>query len=274
MASSMQQRRESILAQAYQNGRVEVSRLSADLKVSEATVRRDLRNLADEGLLQLTHGGASVLQQSDYSFLSKSVRNVGAKKTLGELASTLIQDGDQIFLDSGTTSFETASYLRSKRGLTVIVNSIRTAQALTAPGVRVLLLGGHYRPERMDAVGPMAEASLERLRGYRAFFGSDGLAMDFGPTSIDVESAAVISQAVANARETVLLVDSSKFGSPALYRIVEWSRVSTLVTDKRPDEAWTEFLEKQGIKVIFPQPSASASVDEPVLSRQNHPQES
>ncbi|MCH8219160.1 MAG: DeoR/GlpR transcriptional regulator, partial [Planctomycetes bacterium] len=98
MASSMQQRRESILAQAYQNGRVEVGRLSADLKVSEATVRRDLHNLADEGLLQLTHGGASVLQQSDYSFLSKSVRNVGAKKTLGELASTLIQDGDQIFI--------------------------------------------------------------------------------------------------------------------------------------------------------------------------------
>lgn len=273
MASSMQQRRESILAQAYQNGRVEVGRLSADLKVSEATVRRDLHNLADEGLLQLTHGGASVLQQSDYSFLSKSVRNVGAKKTLGELASTLIQDGDQIFLDSGTTSFETASYLRSKRGLTVIVNSIRTAQELTAPGVRVLLLGGHYRPDRMDAVGPMAGASLERLRGYRAFFGSDGLAMDFGPTSIDVDSAALISQAVANAQETVLLVDNSKFGSPALYRIVEWNQVSTIVTDQRPDEAWTEFLNEQGIKVIFPQRSASASADEPILQGQTYPQE-
>jgi DeoR family transcriptional regulator of aga operon len=273
MSSSMQQRRENILAQAYQHGRVEVSRLSAELKVSEATVRRDLHILADEGRLQLTHGGASVVAQSDFSFLSKSVRNVDAKKTLGELACTLIQDGDQIFLDSGTTSFETASYLRSKKGLTVIVNSIRTAQELTAPGVQVLLLGGQYRPDRMDAVGPMAEASLEQLRGYRAFFGTDGLAMDFGPTSSDVESAAVISQAVDNARETVLLADSSKFGSPALYRIVKWNQVSTVVTERRPDEAWMEFLEHKEIKVVYPQRSSNETTDEALSSGQAPPQE-
>jgi DeoR family fructose operon transcriptional repressor len=232
---------------------VEVSTLSADLGVSEATVRRDLRNLADEGLLDLTHGGASVARGSDHSFLSRAVRNVEAKQIIGQLAADMLADADQVFLDSGTTCYEMTRYLRGKKGLSVIVNSIRTAQELFNPGMNVVLLGGQYRPDRMDAVGPMAAASLERLRGYRAFFGSDGVGMDFGPTAIDIESASLFGQAVQNAREAVLLIDSSKLNSPALYRIVEWPAISTVITECQPESAWLDFFNNQGIKVIFPQ---------------------
>jgi DeoR/GlpR family transcriptional regulator of sugar metabolism len=156
-------------------------------------------------------------------------------------------------VDSGTTCFEMIGALRAKQGLSVIVNSIRTAQELYAPSLNVLLLGGQYRPDRLDTVGPMASASLERLRGYKAFFGSDGIGMDFGPTSIDIESASLFGQAVSNAKEAVLLVDQSKFDSPALYRIVKWDKVTTIVTDARPDDTWTHFFANEGIKVVFPQ---------------------
>ncbi|MCH8219371.1 MAG: DeoR family transcriptional regulator [Planctomycetes bacterium] len=271
------ERREQIIQRLRQQGSVQVNDLSALYGVSTVTIRNDLAFLEKQGIAVRAYGGALICDSTtpsvEPSVEDKSALNTAMKRSVAKAAVELIQPGHRVILDSGTTSFETASYLRSKRGLTVIVNSIRTAQELTAPGVRVLLLGGHYRPDRMDAVGPMAGASLERLRGYRAFFGSDGLAMDFGPTSIDVDSAALISQAVANAQETVLLVDNSKFGSPALYRIVEWNQVSTIVTDQRPDEAWTEFLNEQGIKVIFPQRSASASADEPILQGQTYPQE-
>ncbi len=256
MASSMQ-RRESILALAYQHGYVEVSRLSDDLKVSEATVRRDLHSLAQGGQLELTHGGATVLRQSDHSFMSKATRNTEAKRVVAQLASTMIEDGDLIFLDSGTTCFEMTRFLRGKRRLSVIVSSIRVAQELYAPGIDVILLGGHYRPDRSDAVGPMASASLERLRGYRTFFGSDGLAMDFGPASIDIDSASLFGQAVANAKQAVLVVDSSKFGSSTLYRIAKWNQVSTVVTDARPDDAWIDFFNSQGIEVVTPQETVS-----------------
>jgi DeoR family fructose operon transcriptional repressor len=249
----MQQRREGILVKAYQHGHVEVSTLSTELGVSEATVRRDLRNLADEGLLELNHGGASVARGSDHSFLSKAVRNVESKRIIGQLAADMVTDGDQIFLDSGTTCYEMTRYLRSKKGLSVIVNSIRTAQELFSPGMNVVLLGGQYRPDRLDGVGPMATASLDRLRGYRAFIGSDGLGMDFGPTASDIESASLFGQAVQNAREAVLLVDGSKFDAPALYQIVEWPAVSTIVTDRQPDALWQEFFQHQGINVISPE---------------------
>lgn len=253
MSPSRQERRETILSQVYQNGHVEVVPLSVDLGVSEATVRRDLRNLADEGLLELNHGGASVSRNSDFSFLSKVTRNLETKKVIGQLAADMVNDGEQIFIDSGTTCFQMAQFLRSKRSVSVIVNSIRTAQELFTPGLNVLLLGGQYRPDRMDAVGPMAAASLDQLRGYRAFFGSDGLGMDFGPTAKDIDSASIFGQAVKNAKEAVLLVDHSKFGDPGLYRIVEWSYVTKVVTDQHPAPEWSAFFDRANIEVVCPQ---------------------
>ena len=261
MSPFQQRRRESILSQVYQQGHVEVGPLSKDLGVSEATVRRDLRNLADEGLLELTHGGAAVSRNSDYSFLSKAARNTEAKKTIGQMAAGLVQDGEQIFLDSGTTCFQMAGFLRAKRGLSVIVNSIRTAQELFTPGLSVLLLGGQYRPDRMDAVGPMAAASLDQLRGYRAFLGSDGLGIDFGPTATDIDSASLFGQAVKNAREAILLVDHSKFDAPALYKIAEWKAISRVITDARPSQDWMDFFAKTGIQVTYPQDVIPTSRD-------------
>lgn len=252
MSPTIQQRREAILTQAYQLGHVSVRQIASETGVSEATVRRDLHGLAAEGLLELTHGGATVVRTSDYSFLSKSRRNIDAKRTIAKLACELISDGQQLFLDSGTTCFEMAQFLRSKRSLSVIVNSVRTAQELDSPGVNVLLLGGQYRPDRMDTVGPIASEVLERLRGYRAFLGTDGIGLDFGLTSVDIDSAHIFKLAARNARECVLLADSSKFDQPSLYKITDFDSISTVVTEKKPSGEWEEFFAGQDIHVIYP----------------------
>jgi len=252
MASTIQQRRDEILAKAYQSGHVTVRQIAETLDVSEATVRRDLHELASEGRLELTHGGASVTRTS-YSFLSKSARNVQAKQTIARLACDLISDGEQLFLDSGTTCFEMTSYLRGKRGLSVIVNSVRTAQELQAPGVNILLLGGQYRPDRMDSVGPIAFEVLERLRGYRAFLGTDGISRDFGLTAVDIDSAHIFTLAARNARECILLVDSSKFDHPSLYKITDLTSVSTVITEKEPSVEWQKFLNEQNVKLLYPE---------------------
>lgn len=248
----MDQRKDQILSFTYQEGRVSVRTLAEQLNVSEATIRRDLHGLAAEGLLELTHGGASVVRNSDYSFLSKSMRHVEAKKAIAQLAAGLVEDGDQIFLDSGTTCFAMTAPLRGKKRLSVIVNSIRTAQELKAPGVDTLLLGGQFRQDRMDTVGPIALEMLEQFRGYRAFIGSDGLSIEAGLSSVDIESAHIIKVVSRNARECILLADSSKFGFPALYKIMDFQHVSMVITETRPSDEWMDFFECQHIQVLYP----------------------
>lgn len=260
MSASGLQRRQSILSQMYEQGHWTVKDLSTALAVSEATIRRDLRSLAGEGQVQLTHGGAFISRGPDYSLRSKATRNVEAKKRIGALASSLIADGEQIFIDSGTTCFEMVAHLRAKRRLSVIVNSVRVAQELDAPGMSVILLGGQYRPDRMDTIGPVATSTLDQLRGYVAFIGCDGLGLDFGPTAVDIDSAHLYRLAVQNSRQTILLADQSKFATPSLYKIVDWSAISRVITDAKPQSLWCEFFEARGISVLFPDPKMPAEI--------------
>lgn len=253
MLTTIQQRRDEIMAQVYQKEHVSVKQLAEALKVSEATIRRDLHGMASEGLLELSHGGAALVRNSDYSFLSKSIRNIEAKQKIAKLASDMVDDGDQIFLDSGTTCYSMAAFLRTKKDLTVIVNSVRTAQELQVPGIHVLMLGGQYRPERMDTVGPMACGAIERLRGYRAFLGTDGLSLEFGLTSIDIDSAHLFGLVARNARESILLADSSKFDKPALYKILDLPSISAAITDQPLTPKWDQYMKSQSISVLYPE---------------------
>ena len=261
---SSQQRREQILAEVIEKGHVTAKDLATQIQVSEATVRRDMKVLADEGELELVYGGATLPRSSDYSFRSKGQRNVEAKRTIGRLAAELVGDDEQIFLDSGTTSFEMAPFLNRKRGLSVIVNSVRVSSELNSPNLNVILLGGQYRPDRMDTVGTLALSALEQLRGYVAFIGCDGLSQDIGPTAVDIESATLYRVATRNARSTTLLADHTKFEAPSLFKIVEWDAVSRVVTDRQPAPEWLAFFEQRRIEVFFPKEVLSV---EPQASR-------
>lgn len=223
------------------------------LAISEATIRRDLRALADDHQLELVYGGATVVRNADVSFRSKGLRNVEAKRIIGRLAAELVADNDQIFIDSGTTCFELAPFLKRKRGLSVIVNSARLAVELgDVQGLSVITIGGQYRPDRMDSVGPLAAQTLDQLRGFITFIGADGLSPDFGVTAADIESAHIYRLAVRNGRETILLVDHTKFMAPSLFKIVDWDAISRLVTDQKPLPEWIEFLDSRGIETIYP----------------------
>lgn len=252
MRSSARQRLDAILAELYASKEVTASSLAAALSVSEATVRRDLRVLAQEGQIVLNYGGATLPGHVDFSYRSKAIRNVEAKRIVGELAGELIAEGDQIFVDSGTTCAQLAGHLKRKRSLSVIVNSARLALELDSPNLQVILLGGEYRPDRMDNVGPLANTTLSELHGYHAFVSADGMNREVGLMASDVESAYIFRLAVANAKATTLLADHTKFHSTALCRIVGWDWISRVVTDRRPDEEWMTFFAERKIEVIYP----------------------
>ncbi len=252
------ERRERILAALYEHRHVSAKGLAGTLGASEATVRRDLKALADSGQIELVYGGATLRRMSDYSFRSKAMRSQEAKRIIGGLVADLIGEEEQIFLDSGTTCFAVAGFLKRKRGLSVIVNSARLALELDGPGLSVILLGGQYRADRMDTVGPLALSALEQLHGYFCFIGADGLSLDHGPTAADIESASLYRLAVRNARRTILLVDHTKFPTTSLCKIVDWDAIAQVVTDRPPPQPWGEFFHAREIPVISgPEPESS-----------------
>jgi DeoR/GlpR family transcriptional regulator of sugar metabolism len=253
MSASTERRREVILTEVYEKGKVTVRDLSMTLDVSEATVRRDLKSLAGSGQLELVYGGATLPRPSDFSFHSKGMRNIEAKRVIGRLAAELVGNNDQVYVDSGTTCFQMAPHLKRKRGVTVILNSARLATELDSTGLRVIMLGGQYRPDTMDMVGSLTMRTLSNLRGFKAFFGTDGFSMDFGLTASDMESASINGLAVANSSEAILLADHSKFDSPSLNKIIEFDSVTRVVTDRRPSDKWMEFLGGKAVDVICPE---------------------
>ena len=254
MVYSGKQRKVRILEILYRSGHVLVKDLAVEMGISEATVRRDLKTMAEAQELELVYGGATLKRNADFSFRSKNNRNIEAKRVVGELAVGLIQDGDQIFLDSGSTTFQIAGLLKGRRSLSVIANSIRLAEELAAiPDVNVIMLGGQYRSDRMDTVGPLAMEAMEQLRGYKAFIGADGVSMDFGPAANDIESSHLYRLAVRHARETILVLDHTKFEVPSLYKIVEWEAISTVVTDRLPPPEWIRFFEDKKVALVAPQ---------------------
>jgi DeoR/GlpR family transcriptional regulator of sugar metabolism len=253
MSASTRQRREQILNNILERRHATVSDLALNMNVSEATIRRDLAAMAEEGLVDLVYGGATVLRDAEYGFRTKARRNIEAKRTIGRLAADLVRDSDQIFLDAGSTCFEIIPFLKRRRGLSVVVNSARLAIEIDIPGIDVILIGGQYRADRVDTVGPLAAAMMDQLRGYLAFISADGLSMEFGPAAADIDSAHLNRLASQNARDTVLVADHTKFQTPSLFKIVEWNKISRVVTDTAPSAEWLEFLRSKNIAIISPE---------------------
>ena len=252
MSQATAERRRQIMSQLLEQKQVTVKGLATAMDVSNATVRRDLKALADEQGLRLVHGGAALPRERDFSFQARLMRHADEKRVIGQLASKLIRDGDHVFLDSGTTCSELVPHVKRMHEITILTNSARLALDLNSPGVQLFLIGGQYRPDRMDSIGPMAVSTLNQVRGYTALIGADGLSTDFGPSASDLASADLHRQVVSNAITTVLLVDHSKFGNASLFQIVDWSQISAVVTDKKPDERWQEFFTERNIIVYFP----------------------
>lgn len=252
MSKASEERRKQIMTHLLEQKEVTVRDLAVEMKVSDATVRRDLRVLAREQGLRLLHGGAALPRERDFSYQAKLLRATEEKKIIGQLAGALVHDGDHIFLDSGTTCSAMAPRIKQLHDITVLTNSARLALEMGTSSVHVFLVGGEYRPDRMDTVGPLAVSSLHQVRGYTAFLGADGVSMDFGPSANDLASADLHRLVVNNAAATVLLVDHSKFGGASLFQIVDWSKVDTVVTDNAPDDAWKQFFAEREINLIYP----------------------
>ncbi len=250
------ERRSYALDQLKENGHVSVNELSGDLGVSDVTIRKDLQFLEDQDLIIRTHGGAISVNQFAYDvpFEEKTQRQKEEKRRIGKTAVKMISDQDTLILDSGTTTLQIVRNLKDKdvEDLTISTNSIHIAlETLGIPSLKVLLFGGTVRSKSASVVGPYAEQMLRDHSFSKLFLAGDGFDIDYGLTTTDDREAYLNQLMIKSAEQTIVVVDSSKFGRRGLCRICETSAMDIVITDSVPDDLGRR-LRESGIQVVTP----------------------
>lgn len=231
-----------------------VKNLAARYDTSQVTIRKDLEVLHSRGLVYRTHGGALPIPTGalrDPSLREKEKLHRREKQLIGAAAARLVQEGESIILDSGTTTTAMARALREFRNLTVITNAVNIAAELAGTAIEVILTGGILREKSFSLVGPLAEETLRRLRADLVFLGVDGFDVHFGLTTPNLLEASVNRVMVEIAKRVVVVCDSSKFGRRSLSLIAPISSVHQTVTDSRISKADLKTLGDAGIEVTL-----------------------
>ncbi|MFE5601275.1 DeoR/GlpR family DNA-binding transcription regulator [Streptomyces coelicoflavus] len=263
------ERRQLILEMVRANGAVSLRELARVVQTSEVTVRRDVRALEAEGLLDRRHGGA-VLPGGftrESGFPQKSHLATAEKTAIADLAAGLVEEGEAIVVGAGTTTQELARRLARVPGLTVVTNSLLVAQALAhANRVEVVMTGGTLRGSNYALVGSGAEQSLQGLRVSKAFLSGSGLTAERGLSTSNMLSASVDRALVQAAAEVVVLADHSKLGTDTMFQTVPTDVITRLVTDESPghdDRAATELqaLADQGVQIAVAGASGGGAVN-------------
>jgi DeoR/GlpR family transcriptional regulator of sugar metabolism len=232
---------------------VTVNELSEFFQISTMTVRRDLERLEEAGQILRIHGGAMVVETLTGSHEeARATLQVNQKAAIGQAAARLVQDGQTIFVDAGTTTIELAKLLQDRRGLTLVTNSLRILTLLAnSPGINVIGLGGSIYTGAWSFVGPIAEAALRRFHCDIAFLGIRTLSRERGLTESNYFEAAVKSLIIKQSQNIVLLADSSKFERVSPVSVAPLVDIHIIITDDQLRADWADAYRKTGIELIL-----------------------
>ncbi|TRC75986.1 DeoR/GlpR transcriptional regulator [Mesorhizobium sp. WSM4310] len=248
---SKKERHELILSEVRRSASIRVSRLALRLGVAGETIRRDLIELGDAGLLNRTYGGATIsLVTSEPVIAERSQTMIEERARIGRGAAGLVEKGHIVMIDGGSTTYEVARSLSQlKRELTIITNSIGVASVAGAnQSFRVILCPGTYDSREASVVG---EDTVEFVRRYNAdiaIIGASSLSAD-GPSDMISGAAAVKRAMISRALSTALVVTNDKFGRNSLERICTLSALSDIVTDRAPQPALRAVIEAAGTEL-------------------------
>lgn len=248
-------RRNQILQQVNDNGEVHINDLSKEFKVSEVTIRNDLEQLEQKRMLIRARGGAIKMQGNvsfDPRISDKNRLNYQQKAAIGKKAAELINEGDTMIVDSGTTTAEVVKNLLNFDQLTIITNALNIVnQLINLPKINVIIPGGYLRTNSMSLVGPLAEENFKKFYVDKAFIGVDGLDTRHGVYTPNFDEAHLNEIMIEISREVILVVDSSKFQRRSLAFICTINAIDTVVTDSGISKEDQKRLEDAGVKVII-----------------------
>lgn len=249
------ERQLTILNLIKNNKTVRVDELAKVLKVSSNTIRRDLSQLEKQGVLRRIQGGA-ILTEIDNNFIQpfeiRETKYTAEKKAIGRKAAELVEKGDTIIIDAGTTTLQLARNLFQRQNLTILTNSLEISYELIAnPNIVTILSGGIIRGSSRSLIGLPAEEFFSQIYADKLFLGTGGLTINEGLTNPNMHETPVKINMIKAAKEVIVLADSHKFGKASLSAIAPVTKVHKVVTDKKAPREILSKLEALGIEVII-----------------------
>ena len=257
--ASSKGRRSSILQILRENSNVSVAELSKRFGVSEVTIRKDLNLLKERNLLVRTRGGAitsdSGAVENEMSIRFKKLAHYREKRAIGRAAAALIEDGDTIIIDSGTTALQVACNLHKFKNLTVLTNALNVAQeVLSYKRFNVILLGGSIRNSSESVVGALAELNLKMFNCDKVFMGVDSFNLENGISTPSIEEANINQIMIQRSRKVIAVFDSSKVNKRALAFIAGLDQIDTIVTDEGMEKSMQKRLKSLKVNLITVKP--------------------
>lgn len=229
---------------------VKINELVELTNASESTIRRDLSQLEEEKFLKRVHGGASRLQGKlqELSMTEKSSKNIQEKRKIAQYAANMVDEGDCIYLDAGSTVTEMIPFLPTK-DIVVVTNGLMHLDSLLARNINTFIIGGFAKSKTKAIVGRGAIASLENYRFDHCFLGVNGIHPEGGYTTPDQEEAMIKSIAIEKARVTHVLADQSKFSEMFFAKIADL-HCASIITNELNIENIEQYKSKTTIKVV------------------------
>lgn len=247
------QRKQLILGRLARDGQVVAKALAEELQTSEDTIRRDLRELAQDGRLQRVHGGALPASPAVGDLALRRTVAPDDKRALGRTAAGLVRDGQVVIVDGGTTTAQLVRHLPATLHATVVTHSPEIAVALAHhERVEVLLLGGRLFRHSMVTMGPATLEAAARIRADLYFMGATGVHPEAGLTTGDFDEAGMKRALHERAAETVVMCSPEKLGAASPYLIVPAAEVATLVVPASVDAAVLAPFEALGVGIVRP----------------------
>ncbi len=248
------QRRERIQEYLTTHKVARLADLSQILNASEATVRRDLEKLEEMGFLERTHGGAvlshRLSREPDYQ--QRQLEGIDAKRLIGQFAAALIEDGDVVFINGGTTTTEIIRHIRPNADITVITNNVFAAMDIDHVGFELILLGGTYQQISLSVGGNFSIDNLKQVYADKTFIGVDGISLKFGCTFPTSAEAEVVRTMMRRTRGPVYIAaDHSKWGTVSNYEVAKIDNIHALITDDVFDTIARESLSAQSVEVLI-----------------------
>lgn len=252
----LSERQSEILHRARTQGRVEVEALAAAFDVTTQTIRRDLNELSQNGLLARVHGGAvASTRVTNVAYPERRAVSAAEKRAIGARAAAMIPDGCSVILNIGTTTEEVARALVDRHDLVVITNNLNVVGILSGtPGKEIIIAGGVLRQSDGAVVGDDTVEFIRRFKADVAVIGASALDEDGAVMDYDLREVAVARSIIANARQTILVCDRLKFDRTAPVRICSVADVHAFVTDAAPPRAFAEVCERAGVAIEIARP--------------------
>lgn len=244
-----EERHKLIIDMLSSKGIAKIEELVELTDASESTIRRDLTYLENADVLKRVHGGATVLKgrYTEPSYNEKLDRNTNEKSLIAQYAASLIKDGDCIYLDAGTTTFEIIKYITTKN-IVVVTNGLKHIDSLIEKDISTYILGGKVKSTTKAIIGMDALKNLEKFRFDKVFVGINGIDLDYGFTTPDMDEAALKESAINLSKEAFVLADESKFGEVTFCKVSDLNK-ATVITNAQV-ENFEKYEQKIKIKVV------------------------